>query len=84
MDIIKEYQRLTGANESGTQCATCANAIWRVAYDDDSDDAYHPTRSEYSLRGHCTAIGKPITAYVCACSSYAASDAAQRADFAGL
>lgn len=84
MDIIAEYKRMTGEDESETKCASCENAIWRIMYGS-APDAYRTAQNQnYSLCGHCTATGKPITAYVYFCSGHAASAEAQRAAFAEL
>lgn len=80
--IIEKYKQMTGEDESETKCASCTNAIWRIAYGS-APDAYR-TAKDCNLYGHCTAMGKPITAYVYLCSAHEPSDAAQGEELAGM
>lgn len=83
MDVFAEYQKRTGTEDMAGKCGDCANAIWRIMHSG-APEAYSRTPQNCSVACHCTMLGKPVTAYVYTCSAYAASDEAQRAEFADL
>lgn len=82
MYVIEEYKRHTGSDADGGKCASCENAIWRILHPN-APETYDAEKN-CSIACHCITIGKPITHIIYACSAYAASAEAQRADFADL
>lgn len=85
-EAIKIYGQRTGNDFSGTFCADCANATWRIMARDADAEKYdaEPVGGKYSLVGRCNYLGAPITEHVYFCSSHADSAEAQKAKFAAL
>lgn len=82
MDLFADYKTKTRSEAEPGKCGECANAIWRVLHAD-APDAYDAAKN-CSIACHCTALGRPITHIVYDCSAYAASDAAQADELAGI
>lgn len=85
-EAIKEYRALTGHDCSGTHCADCNNAIWRIMHQSTDAEKYdaEPVGGKYSLVGKCTSLGSAITEHVYFCSDHTDSAEQQKAKFAGL
>lgn len=85
-EAIKIYRQKTGIDFSGTHCADCANATWRIMPRDAEAEKYDTegVNGKYSLVGHCATLGAAITEHVYFCSSHADSAEEQKAKFAAL
>lgn len=85
-EAIEIYRQRTGNDWSGTCCADCANATWRIMARDADAEKYdaEPVGGKYSLVGRCNFLSAAITEHVYFCSDHTASAEQQKAEFAGL
>ena len=81
--VITWYKQHTGRDCTGTDCADCTNATWRIMERDADAEKYdaEAVGGKYSLVGRCNHLNTAITEHVYFCSDHTVSNADQKAEF---